>query len=104
MAPSSYALPVDTTDDDQIETLAAAWLELERRAVAEPTDERARLAAEASDRFERAIREASPEDLRLAWEAARKTQASVLMGSVEWAEARSVSQLLRVEYLAAQEA
>ncbi len=58
----------------------------------------------ASDRYEEAIRLATREELRLAWEAARRTQADRLMGSREWAEARSVSELLRMEYLAATEA
>lgn len=87
-----------------IEQLAAGWLEAERRATLDPGELKAEAARVASARFEEAIRLATREELRLAWEAARRTQDDRLMGSREWAEARSVSELLRMEYLAATEA
>lgn len=64
---------------------------------------KAETAIQASSRFEEAIRLATRGELRLAWEAARRTQAECLMGSRDWAEARAVSELLRMEYLAATE-
>ena len=90
--------------DADIEKLAARWLAAERRATLDPVDLTAEAAIQASSRFEEAIRLATPEELRLAWEAARRTQAECLMGSRDWAEARSVSELLRMEYLAATKA
>jgi hypothetical protein len=83
-----------------IEVLAADWLTSEERAVAESSELTASLATEASKRFEEAVREATREDLRLAWEAAKANQADCEMGSKAWADARSVSHLLRVEFLA----
>ena len=84
-----------------ISELAAAWLEQERAAVAlgntATSEGRARDAAAA---YEAAIRAATAEDLLLAWEAARQAQAAQEMGSQEWLEARSVSELLRTEYAA----
>lgn len=81
-----------------IELIATEWLASERAetALATPRTEAAarRLAAE----YEEAIRAASQEELRLAWEAARAVQARCDMGSLEWAQARSVSELLRTEY------
>jgi len=94
---------VDPTEVD-IEQLAARWLAAERRSTSDLGDLRAEAARVASDRYEEAVRVATQEELRLAWEAARRTQADCLMGSREWAEARSVSELLRMEYLAATEA
>lgn len=90
--------------DADIEMLAARWLAAERRATLDPVSLKAEAAIEASSLFEEAIRLATREELRLAWEAARRTQANCLMGSRDWAEARSVSELLRMEYLAAPEA
>ena len=83
-----------------LELIATEWLEAERRLVSHLTE-----AAEAGARdlgleYEAAIRSASQEDLRLAWEAARVAQARCEVGSAEWAEARSVSELLRMEYAA----
>lgn len=81
-----------------IEVIATEWLAAERAetALATPRTEATarRLAAE----YEDAIRAASQEELRLAWEAARAAQARCEMGSLEWAQARSVSELLRTEY------
>lgn len=81
-----------------IELIATEWLAAERAetALATPRTEAAarRLAAE----YEDAIRAASQEELRLAWEAARVAQARCDMGSLEWVQARSVSELLRTEY------
>lgn len=94
---------MDPTEAD-IEQLAAGWLAAERRATLDPVELKAEAALVASGRFEEAIRLATREELRLAWEAARRTQAECLMGSREWAEARTVSELLRMEYLAATEA
>jgi hypothetical protein len=88
-----------------ITELAAAWLELERAAVAmgntATSEGRARDAAAA---YEEAIRAATGEDLLLAWEAARQAQAAQEMGSQAWIEARSVSELLRTEYAASRDA
>jgi hypothetical protein len=89
------------TPSESIEALAAEWLARERRATTERNETAAQHAVEASERFERAIREGTQEDIRLAWEAARIIQGACEMGSPEWAEARQVSELLRVEYLAA---
>lgn len=97
------ASSVDPTEAD-VEQLAAGWLVAERRATLDPADLKAEAARAASGRYEEAIRLATREDLRLAWEAAKRTQARCLMGSREWADARSVSELLRMEYLAADEA
>jgi hypothetical protein len=81
-----------------IELIATEWLAAEREetAIASPRTEATarRLAAE----YEDAIRAASQEELRLAWEGARVIQARCDMGTVEWAQARSVSELLRTEY------
>jgi hypothetical protein len=88
--------------DDSIEGLAAAWLEAERQAVAvgnaNSTEERARFASAA---YDDAVAAASTEDLLLAWHAAEAVVNRAEMGSKAWAEARSVAELLRVEYLAA---
>jgi hypothetical protein len=85
-----------------IEGLATAWLDAERQAVAvgnaNNTEDRAR---QASAAYDAAIAGASPEELLLAWRAAESTAGRAEMGSKEWAEAREVAELLRVEYLAA---
>jgi hypothetical protein len=87
--------------DETIEGLAKLWLELEHAASNRQnlggTEERARNASAA---YERAVTAASREDLLLAWRAALKAQADCEMGSTAWAEARAVSELLRVEYQA----
>ena len=84
-----------------IESVASEWLEAERRATAGDNmaglEDRARTL---SASYDEAIRGASPEELRLAWEAAQRIQAACEMGSVAWASARQVSELLRAEYLA----
>jgi hypothetical protein len=81
--------------------LASAWLAAEIRATREPNREpeaiRLGLAYEAS------LAAASIEEKRLAWEEARQAQARTEMGSREWAAGRRVSELLRVEYLAAKQ-
>jgi hypothetical protein len=87
--------------DSSIEGLAAAWLESERTATAvnaNNTEERARLASAAYDEV---VAAATTEDLLLAWQAAQAVAGRAEMGSKEWAEAREVAELLRVEYLAA---
>jgi hypothetical protein len=87
--------------DASIEELARAWLAAEREAVergnAGGTEERARVSSAA---YEQAIGKASREDLLVAWHAARRTQAECEMGSAAWSDARAVSELIRVEYLA----
>lgn len=87
--------------DISIEALAERWLAAERvaaeQANAGRTEERARLASAA---YDDAIAAASVEDLLLAWHAAQQLQAATEMGSKDWAEARAVSELLRMEYLA----
>lgn len=94
---------MDPTEAD-IEHLAARWLAAERRSTSNPGDQQAEAARVTSERYEEAIRLATREEVRLAWEAAKRTQADCLMGSRDWAEARSVSELLRMEYLAVAEA
>jgi hypothetical protein len=88
--------------DVSIEGLAAAWLESERTATAvgnaNNTEERARLASAA---YNEVVAAATSEDLLLAWQAAQVVASQAEMGSKEWAEAREVAELLRVEYLAA---
>lgn len=87
--------------DTSIEVLAERWLAAERaaqeQANAGKTEERARLASAA---YDDAIAAASVEDLLLAWHAGQQLQAATEMGSKAWAEARAVSELLRMEYLA----
>lgn len=84
-----------------IEELATVWLATERqardRANGGGSEGRARTA---SAEYERAVRSATREELLLAWHAARKVQHACEMGSAPWAEARAVSELLRVEHLA----
>ena len=84
-----------------IEDLARLWLESERDASrqgnAAGTEERARRACAA---YEAAVTSASPEDLLVAWHAALKSQHEQEMGSLSWSQAREVSELIRVEYLA----
>jgi hypothetical protein len=91
-----------TSTDDSLEGLATAWLEAERQAVAvgnaNNTEERAR---QASAVYDAAVSGASSEELLLAWRAAEARAAESEMGSKDWAEAREVAELLRVEYLAA---
>jgi hypothetical protein len=88
--------------DGSIEGLATAWLESERQAVAvgkaNNTEERAR---QASAAYDVAVSGASSEELLLAWRAAEARATESEMGSKDWAEAREVAELLRVEYLAA---
>ena len=82
-----------------IDELAASWLAAERDAIAkanEPRSERA--ARDAAAAYEDAIRTATVEELLLALVAARLVQAKQDMGSQEWLECRSVSELLRTEY------
>ena len=87
--------------DTSIEELAARWLATERQASdrgnAGGTEERARAASAA---YERAVTSASAEELLIAWHAALKVQYACEIGSASWAEARAVSELLRVEHLA----
>jgi hypothetical protein len=94
--------PISSGDTEQaIEELAAHWLETERaatdRANTGGSEERARAASEA---YERSVRSASSEELLIAWHAALGVQYACEIGSASWAEARAVSELLRVEYLA----
>lgn len=91
-----------TDGDPSIEQLAAAWLAAERVASdlgnAGQSEEVAR---STSADYDAAVAAASAEDLLVAWHAARKIQGEAEMGSQQWAEARAVSELLRVEYQAA---
>lgn len=99
-------MPNETIDpagdpETSIEALAGTWLAAERaaseQANAGKTEERARAASAA---YDDAIAPASAEDLLLAWHAAQRVQNAAEMGSKAWAEARAVSELLRMEYLA----
>ena len=95
------AKPADGASDESLADLAAAWLAAERNAVEKCNEARAeRLARDTAAAYEKALRAASPEELLLAWESARRTQAAQEMGSQDWLEARSVSELLRTEYTA----
>ena len=91
----------DVSTDTAVEELARLWLAAERdasdRGNAGDTETRARLASEA---YENAVARASREDLLVSWHAARKVQNGCEMGSASWSEARAVSELIRVEYLA----
>jgi hypothetical protein len=84
-----------------IDELATVWLAAERQARgfanAGGSEERARTA---SADYERAVTSATREELLLAWHAALRVQHACEMGSVAWANARAVSELLRVEYQA----
>lgn len=86
-----------------IEDLARFWLvterEASRRGNAADTEERAR---HASAEYERAVTAASREDLLVAWHAALEVQHAQEMGSQSWAEAREVSELIRVQYRASE--
>lgn len=88
---------------NEIEKLACVWLTAEREAVyqanAGATEERARAAAAA---YETAVRSASREGLLVAWHAGLKVQHAREIGSAAWAEARAVSELIRMEYLASE--
>ena len=86
-----------------IEALASLWLaserEASRRGNSGGTEERAR---ETSAAYERAVTSATREDLLVAWHAALKVQHAQELGSTAWSEARAVSELVRVEYLASE--
>ena len=90
-----------TESDLGIDELARRWLAAERDASERGNEggreEQARIASAA---YERAIVSATREELLVAWHAARKAQHEKEMGSASWAEARAVSELIRVEYLA----
>lgn len=93
---------MDVTDRS-VEELARVWLAAEREACqrgnAGGTELRAR---DASAVYESAVSSASREDLLVAWHAALKVQGGCEMGSAAWADAREVSELVRVEYLASE--
>lgn len=84
-----------------IDELATIWLATERQARgfanAAGSEDRARTASAA---YERAVTSATREELLIAWHAALKVQHACEMGSALWADARAVSELLRMEYLA----
>ena len=92
-----------TDDRTAIEDLARLWLaserEASRRGNSAGTEERARRASAA---YEAAVTSATREDLLVAWHAALKVQHTQEMGSEAWAEARAVSELVRVEYQASE--
>lgn len=96
----AYAGSVTENGQRPIEELATEWLSMERLSANDPTFavEPARAASAA---YDEAVQAASPEELLLAWQAAQKAQAECEMGSKAWLEARSVSELLRMEYVAA---
>jgi hypothetical protein len=85
--------------EPSIEDLARDWLGAERADSAGRTPN-ADLARSTSAAYEAAVNAASPEELLVAWHAAIRRQDEAEMGSRDWAEARDVSELLRVEYLA----
>jgi hypothetical protein len=89
------------SQDDTLDGLAAAWLAAEDRNTIEPGREAE--AVRLGLAYEAMLAAASIEEKRIAWEAARRTQAGTELGSREWASARRVSELLRVEYLAAKQ-
>jgi hypothetical protein len=86
-----------------LEQVASEWLAAERRLTANPSVLGEEMARQLATEYELSVRAATQEELRLAWEAARVAQARCEMGSAEWAEARSVSELLRTEYAARHE-
>jgi len=90
--------------DNSIEHLATRWLAAERvaseAANAGDSEHWARLASAA---YDAAVAAASKEELLVAWHGAQQIQAATEMGSKSWGEARAVSELLRMEYLAAAE-
>jgi hypothetical protein len=90
--------------DAAVEELASIWLAAERQASergnAGGTEERARAASAA---YDEAVARASREDLLVGWHAAQRLQDATEMGSKAWAEARAVSELLRMEYLASED-
>jgi hypothetical protein len=92
-----------TDQPTAIEELARLWLAAEREASRQGnsagTEKRAR---QASAAYEVAVTSASREDLLVAWHAALAVQHAQEMGSVSWSQAREVSELLRVEYLASE--
>jgi hypothetical protein len=98
--PEDHAKSSDDTEQ-AIERLATEWLESERnardRGNAGGSEQRAQAASGA---YERAVTSASVEDLLIAWHAALKVQYGCEIGSSSWSEARTVSELLRVEYAA----
>jgi hypothetical protein len=83
-----------------LEVVASDWLAAERVSTAHRTERAEDTARDLSAEYEAAIHDATQEEMRLAWEAARAIQATCEMGSSEWADARSVSELLRMEYAA----
>jgi hypothetical protein len=85
-------------EDGSLESLAAQWLALERRSTRSGRPEDMDAAARAAAAYERSVRGASLEDLQLAWRSAEKAREACLIGTSEWAEARAVAQLLRLEY------
>ena len=103
MVGEAYDRLVADIGNPGIEDLARVWLATEREASkrgnAGGTEERARLASAA---YERAVTSASREDLLLAWRAALSVQHAQEMGSSSWSEAREVTELVRVEYLASE--
>ena len=85
-------------EDNALESLAAQWLALERRSTTSGRAEDMDRAARAAEAYEDALHLASLEDLLLAWRSAEKVREACLIGTSEWADARSVAQLLRLEY------
>src|SRR5690348_8767380 len=90
------------TIDRPLEDLASDWLAAERAEATgyAQSDERSRATSAA---YEASLRAATREDLLLAWHAGIRRQDDTEMGSDHWANAREVSELLRLEYEASQD-
>jgi len=84
--------------------LASGWLNAEAASVMQPGRvELVTIAAERASAYEEALAAATPEAVRLAWEQAVVRQAQSEVGSVPWATAFRVSELLRFEDKAARD-
>lgn len=89
------------SDEPSIEDLARDWLGAERADSAGRTSNSDQARA-TSAAYEAAVNAATREELLVAWHAAVRRQDETEMGSADWADAREVSELLRVEYLASE--
>lgn len=84
--------------------LASDWLNAEAASVSETARiALVAIAGERASKYEGALVAAPADDLRLAWELAIARQAQHDIGSAPWVASSRVSELLRFEYLAAQE-
>jgi hypothetical protein len=89
---------VDEPVSPPIEALAAEWLATERQLAKRGLAKDRERAEAAAEVYEMALRHASAEDLQLAWRAAERAREECIIGSAEWADARSVARLLLLEY------